>query len=653
MLSAADREYELDMTPLLEGRRAAAATTAAASPSHLSLSRMEPDGPAAAPVGCARFPLRVRCMFAIMLLQSLIILLLIALLVPAWSGHPSGAVSPVPPAAAAADLRVHTATEAESPPVSAPGLGIGPFVPRPIELVGVPVPIEPILPARSPDGSYMPYHTSITDPVLYDMYSRPPVHPLKLLHAHQALPALPSSYFGARYIKARDSFPGRFNNLRMMILTLLWFGRLLNRTVVWPNHALLQQYIDLDRLGALHPLIAERDLPAGWQNRSRLMGLKEGKDVIYPSKADYDAQPDQRAWMQSPDGGQHPSEMWVARFLHDEWGAGSGAVQHCSVLLMDMRWPNLRSLFGGFTPAMHSSLDLWTMDAFRVTPPILGLMDRALQSLQATAIGGRRTFPADGSPPSAELSASIHWRLGDYVNAHKHRHTIVSVEAAVAWTAEVMARETAAGRNTSRFAVYIATEGEPEQVVRYTRAVLSLGVQSVWLWSNVSASPVFAAVRHWKSADAALAADGTTRGIIEAMLLAQARYFLGTGRSTLTETVLRVRSTSSAHRADALQGLRRWDRLSAEPNSAGFNAAVWPPDAYEPLRAPLVCAAAPAAPALAPVPGLAATPAASVLCDPPTPTVFVPYLGSKPPPHYISDNTRTMWRHAIAPAKRT
>lgn len=482
---------------------------------------------------------------------------------------------------------------------------------------------------HGPDGSFEAYLTPLTDAALYPLASDAVIGsvPVPISATHSS---------SSRYIMLPTRIRGRWNNQRLALTALLWFARLLRRTVLIPAH-FVEEFIDWDRLCAVHPCmhmqVAEsfEDLRKATASPAP-MGLQKNT-VVYVSRADFDADLTQSTWMPAH------ANRWTPRFLIDEWGAGS-AVADSSVLVMDASFPHPRTLFAGLPGEMFSSLELWVTDALRMAPAIYRMASRAAAAIRAnrTAESKAAATASSATPSQPCLSAplfdaSIHWRLSDFVRTAPYKSAAITLESALRWTRDLVERERVRTGSQALLHLYLATEsGDPPIIRDYRAAVSALGVR-VWQWSDVMRLPLLWSFVSLNCYECRLARDESVVGMVEVLLLSQARSHLGTLLSTFSDVVTTTRRSNPRHRAEAWQQSRAWDHDTTsndQPELEGqgtARASVYAPDAYHNGTSEVLPASAP--------------------CDPPTPAVFHAFRSK--PPSRLTPSAEGLWRSSIAP----
>jgi len=466
----------------------------------------------------------------------------------------------------------------------------------PLSLLGLPPPVVPPPPARAVDGTYRAYHTSQAGRLLGWSSSSSSSSPSMSGAASSPLRQLPSDLFGARYIMASAMNPGsRQNNHRFSLHALLALARLLRRTLVFPDRGVLSEHFDVAHLGALHPIVALSELPPGFASGSdggcvKAMGFTNTQ-VLHVSRAAYDADPHQAAWYAAEGRDFSP------RFLLDEFGPAS-PLADCSLLQMDDPYPRFRRLFGGFPSEMVSSMQLWLLDAVRLTPDLYALADQARIAIQTIHADMQQTSPAVVSPCSARgecLTAGVHWRLGDFTEGSFAKY-VLPLDYVLDWTANVAnaatmgavpapsrsaaavaagAAAAAAAAAAAPFLVYLSAESAHPTVSEY-RARVPSNVR-VLTWSDLLAHPSMHGVAAaFPSSLARLARDTNSVGMVEQLLLTDAKCFLFTPFSSFSELVLDVRATQPDHRADATSLGRAFDTGYHSNNALPY---TYPPDA--------------------------------------------------------------------------
>lgn len=235
---------------------------------------------------------------------------------------------------------------------------------------------------------------------------------------------LPPDYFGQRYIWYRAT-DGRFNNRRVSLQHALWFARMTNRTLVVATASAsgndspssVANVLDLFALSLHHPIIAETQMPQGWQqSMSRAdTDTHDWVDCWYLSRAEFDAQPEQAEWI-STHTHTHPyagNAKFVARFLDEELGPSSSK-WNVQVLYFNAYWGYMRSTFSGLPLPLLDGMLAWTRAAFHFDPAIHALAWRIVSALPRDFIG-------------------IHWRLGDFVSMGR---PVLTTESIVAYVKE-------------------------------------------------------------------------------------------------------------------------------------------------------------------------------------------------------------------------
>ena len=488
--------------------------------------------------------------------------------------------------------------------------------------------VTPLRPwQHAPDGSFEAYLTPFTDAALYPTAGSAAAGsvpaPVSVVHSSSS-----------RYIMLPTRVRGRWNNQRLALTALLWFARLLRRTVLIPVH-FVEEFIDWDRLCAVHPClhmhVAEsiEDLRNATANPSP-MGLQKNS-VVYLSRTDFDADPTQTTWMQAH------ADRWTPRFLLDEWGAGSASAS-ASVLVMDASFPHPRTLFAGLPGEMFSSIELWITDALRMAPPIYRMAARAADAIRTQRNEEAKAVAASSTSQQAcatapLFDASIHWRLSDFVRTAPYKSAAITLESALRWTRDLVDRERARTGGQSTLHLYLATEsGDPPIIREYRAAVSALGVR-VWQWSDVLRLPLLWSYASLNCYECRLARDESVVGMVEVLLLSQARSHLGTLLSTFSDVVTTTRRSNPRHRAEAWQQSRAWDHdttANDQPELEGqgtAQAAVYAPDAYHNEATELHIPFAP--------------------CDPPTPAVFHAFRSKPLTP--LTPTAERLWRAAISP----
>jgi hypothetical protein len=199
---------------------------------------------------------------------------------------------------------------------------------------------------------------------------------------------------------------GRFNNRRVSMQHALWFARITNRTLIVAtgsgndSPSSVANVVDLYSLSLHHPIIAEAQMPSGWQQAmSRAdTDTHDWVDCWYLSRAEFEAQPDQAQWISSHTHGHAYAEnaKFLPRFLDEELGPNSPK-WNAQVLYFNSYWGYMRSTFSGLPLPLLDGMLAWSRAAFHFDQSIHALAWRLVSALPRDFIG-------------------IHWRLGDFVS---------------------------------------------------------------------------------------------------------------------------------------------------------------------------------------------------------------------------------------------
>ena len=213
--------------------------------------------------------------------------------------------------------------------------------------------------------------------------------------------ALPSSVRGDRYINFVVG--GQFNNHWQALTLVLWFARLLNRTVIIPSATAtsLSQAIDLWSLSHHHPIICESDMPAGWVDTLTWGSTKhsletDSSDIWYLTRQHYWSDAEQTRWI-----GHHKLELfwrqldYRPRFIMDEFGPNSDR-WNAPLLHYNQQWGYARTTFAGLPLSLFHTFTRWSIEMIHFTRTHFLHANRIVAALPSNFIG-------------------IHWRIADFL----------------------------------------------------------------------------------------------------------------------------------------------------------------------------------------------------------------------------------------------